>query len=120
MGIVMKVGKISKRDIKYLNEFITKIYKNYKIEYDLYITRAISTVGDRLDHILDFINTWSRNVMDIANEYDVIRNIITTTSDISVHKDGRYTMLLKLLIVFKMLSTVKNLVLSFQFIKNVI
>ena len=91
----MKVGKISKRDIKYITEFITKIYEDYKVEYNTYIARAVKAEGNKLDHILDFINTWSRNVMDIANEYDVVRNIITNSSDISVHKDGRYTIVLE-------------------------
>ena len=102
----MKVRKITKRNNKLLIEFINKIYTNYKILADIYTNKVINNINDnKLDFILDFINTWTREVMDIANDYEIIRNIINLNNDISVHKNGKYTIAIE---VFDNIPAVMN------------
>ena len=43
--------------------------------------------------------------MNIANDYSNIRNIITYTNDISVHKNGKYTVVIE---VFDVINSIMN------------
>lgn len=102
----MKIGKISKKNSKLLNTFINKIYTDYITKYDEYLKNIIKIdKDDRLEHVLHFINTWTRSVMDIANDYDIIKNIINLSNDISVHKNGTYTIAIE---VFDDIQSVLN------------
>ena len=93
----MKVGKISKRNCKYIKDFIYEIYTDYIKQYNNYINNVVNNNNDRLEHILGFINTWTINIMNIANEYDVIKNIITNSNDISIHKNGKFTIVIEII-----------------------
>lgn len=93
----MKVHKTTKRNGKLLTQFVQKIYTRYKLLAEVYTEQVVNNVNDnRLDFILNFINTWTREVMDIANDYDIIRNIVNLNNDISVHKNGKYTIAIEI------------------------
>ena len=104
----MILGKITKRNIKSLQDFIQNIYINYDRLYKKYIDDVLDNFnGNRLEQILDFINTWTHDTMNRANDYDIIRNIVTFSNDnISIHKDGKYSIILE---VYDSINSVMNM-----------
>ena len=102
----MKVNKINSNNKKNITNFINHIYTDYITVYNNYIKNVINkNKENRLNQILEFVNTWQRNIMNIANDYSNIRNIITYTNDISVHKNGRYTVVIE---VFDVINSIMN------------
>ena len=102
----MKVNKINSNNKKNITNFINAIYTDYIIVYKKYIKNVINkNKENRLNQILDFVNTWQRNIMNIANDYNIIRNIITFSNDISVHKNGKYTFVIE---VFDIIDAIMN------------
>jgi len=93
----MKISKVSKRNRKYIENFVYEIYTDYINEYHKYIDNVVIQNNERLEHILGFINTWTINIMNIANEYDIIKNIITNSNDISIHKNGKFTIVIEII-----------------------